>query len=69
LGGHSLSVMKITAQIHEKFSIEMNAKQIFFIQSVEDLAQFIDEQVVVSHNLKKVLELEAVSSASEEMEW
>jgi len=56
LGGHSLSAMRLVAQIRDVFSVELSLDQIFNARDLAELATIIDntEQVIAIQVLKKM---------------
>ncbi|WP_066496034.1 non-ribosomal peptide synthetase [Abyssisolibacter fermentans] len=51
LGGHSLRIMKLCVKINNHFNIEVQLTDIYNLQSIEKMAQYIDNSVRKKKNL------------------
>ncbi|MCW8093480.1 phosphopantetheine-binding protein, partial [Alteromonas sp. ASW11-130] len=65
LGGHSLLAVQIISGIYRQWDLDLQIQQLFELQTISELAAFI-EDAVVSRN---ALLMQTDNEELEEMEW
>ncbi|BBN81232.1 hypothetical protein PA25_12170 [Pseudoalteromonas sp. A25] len=68
IGGHSLLATRMLAQVKVALDVDISIKEIFSLQSIFELGEFIDRQLILKKGLGKVTSVSEQES-SEEASW